>query len=170
MCGTPRVALLRHVSKKKTKKETNQNNNNNNSSNNHEQRTTTTNKTTNNKQTNEQTNDRTNKHTQTNTQRRILRAVLWALWQAISCLSQERRSSLTVQRCPEAWNVDRNGAKQCENRMWRRICECFRDIADEAHIVSVPKCKAHLSKSEQAKLDEAGRFTTGRRTRQRRSA
>ena len=31
---------------------------------------------------------------------------------------------------------------------------------DEAHIDSVTKCKAHLSKAEQAKLDEAGRFTT----------
>ena len=44
--------------------------------------------------------------------------------------------------------------------MWRQIWDCFRDIGDEAHIDSVSKCKAHLSKAEQAKLDEAGRFTT----------
>ena len=33
-------------------------------------------------------------------------------------------------------------------------------LEDEAHIDSVSKCKAHLSKAEQAMLDEAGRFTT----------
>ena len=36
--------------------------------------------------------------------------------------------------------------------MWGRILERFRDIGEEAH-------KAHLSKSEQAKLDDAGRVT-----------
>ena len=44
--------------------------------------------------------------------------------------------------------------------VWRRVWECFRDIGDEAHIDSVTKCKARLSKSEQAKLDDAGRLTT----------
>ena len=42
--------------------------------------------------------------------------------------------------------------------VWRRIWDCFRDIGDEAHVDSVTKCKAHLSKAERAKLDEAGRF------------
>ena len=44
--------------------------------------------------------------------------------------------------------------------MWGRVWECFRDIGDEAHIDSVTTCNAHLSKSEQAKLDEAGRLAT----------
>ena len=37
--------------------------------------------------------------------------------------------------------------------MWRQIWECFQDIGGEAHIDSVTKCKAHLSKAEQAKQD-----------------
>ena len=40
--------------------------------------------------------------------------------------------------------------------VWRRIWDCFRDIGDEAHVDSVTKCKAHLSKSKQAKVDDAG--------------
>ena len=62
----------------------------------------------------------------------------------LSCLSQERRSSLTVQRCSEAWNVDRKWCTAAPS--W----ECFRDIG----------CVEMLSKSEQVKLDEAGRLTT----------
>ena len=86
-----------------------------------------------------------------------LRAELWP----VSCLSQERRLSLTVQRLSEAWNVDRNGAaRKPHAHVWRRVYKCFRDIGDEAHVDSVTKCEAHLSKSEQAKLDEAGRLTT----------
>ena len=50
-------------------------------------------------------------------------------------------------------------ARRPDADVWRRIWECFRDIGDEAHIDSVTTCKAHLSKAEQAKLDEAGRFT-----------
>ena len=42
--------------------------------------------------------------------------------------------------------------------VWRRIWDCFRDIGDEAHVDSVAKCKAHLSKAERAKLDGTGRF------------
>ena len=42
--------------------------------------------------------------------------------------------------------------------MWRQIWECVRDIGDIAHIDSVTKCEAHLSKAERAKLDETGRF------------
>ena len=41
---------------------------------------------------------------------------------------------------------------------WRRIWDSFRDIGEEAHVDSVAKCKAHLSKAERAKLDETGRF------------
>ena len=44
--------------------------------------------------------------------------------------------------------------------VWRQMWDCFRDIGDEAHIDLVTKCKAHLSKAEQAKLDEADRFAT----------
>ena len=80
-----------------------------------------------------------------------------------SCRSQERRSFLIVQRCSEAWNVDRNGAQQREGHMLTCGDEsgtASETLGDEAHIDSVSKCKAHLSKAEQAKLDEAARLTT----------
>ena len=95
-------------------------------------------------------------------QRRILRAELWALWQAIF-LSEP--GATFVSDCATVLRGLERGPKWCTAArrphadVWRRIWECFRDIGDEAHIDSVTKCKAHLSKAEQAKLDEAGRFT-----------
>ena len=72
-----------------------------------------------------------------------------------SCRSQERHSYLTVPRCSEAGNVVR---KQRGDRMLTcgyEFGNVFKTLGN-----SVTKCKAHLSEADQAKLDEAGRFTT----------
>ena len=81
----------------------------------------------------------------------------------LSCLSQERRASLTVQRCPEAWNDGPKCAQQCEGHM----LTCGVESGNVSETLGMKptstrcrKCKAHLSKSEQAKLDEAARLTT----------
>ena len=81
----------------------------------------------------------------------------------LSCLSQERRfvsDSATVLRGLERGPKWCTAARGPHADVWRRIWECVRDVGDEAHIDSVSKCKALLSESEQAKLDEAGRLTT----------
>ena len=109
--------------------------------------------------------------------RRILRAELWALWQAI-ILSEP--GATFVSDCATVLRGLERGPRWCTAArrphagVWRRICDCFRDIGDEAHIDSVTKCEAHLSKVERAKLDETGRLMaagneTGRRNGQRRS-
>ena len=96
-------------------------------------------------------------------QRRILRAELWALWQATT-LSDPGATfvsdSATVLRGLERGPKWCTAARGPHVDVWRRIWECVRDVGDEAHIDSVSKCKALLSKSEQAKLDEADRLTT----------
>ena len=94
-------------------------------------------------------------------QRRILRAELWALWQAI-ILSDP--GATFVSDCATVLRGLERGPKWCSAArrphadVWRRVWECFRDIGEEAHVDSVAKCKAHLSKAERAKLDEIGRF------------
>ena len=96
-------------------------------------------------------------------QRRILRAELWALWQAI-ILSEPGATFVsdcaTVLRGLERRRKWCTAARRPHADVWRRIWDCFQDIGEEAHFDSVTKSKAHLSKAEQAKLDEAGRFTT----------
>ena len=93
-------------------------------------------------------------------QRRILRAELWALWQAIVLSAP---GATFVSDCATVHRGLERGPKWCTRArrthvdVWMRIWERFRDIGDEARIDSVRKCKAHLSKAEQAKLDEAGR-------------
>ena len=94
-------------------------------------------------------------------QRRILRAELWALWQAI-ILSE--LGATFVSDCATVLRGLERGPKWCTAArrphadVWRRIWDSFRDIGEEAHVDSVAKCKAHLSKTERAKLDETGRF------------
>ena len=94
-------------------------------------------------------------------QRRILRAELWALWQAI--ILSEAGATFVSDSATVLRGLER-GPKWCivarrpHADVWRRIWDCFRDIGDEAHVDSVTKCKAHLSKAERAKLDETGRF------------
>ena len=94
-------------------------------------------------------------------QRRILRAELWALWQAI-ILSEPGATFVsdcaTVLRGLERWPKWCTAARRPHADVWRRIWDCFRDIGDEAHVDSVAKCKAHLSKAERAKLDGTCRF------------
>ena len=93
-------------------------------------------------------------------QRRIMRAELWALLQAV-ILSEPGATFITdciavlrgLERCRKWYSV----ARRPHADVWRRIWKRFRDIGEEAHIRSVTKCKAHSSKSEQVKLDEAGR-------------
>ena len=96
-------------------------------------------------------------------QRRILRAELWALWQAI-ILSEPGATFVsdcaTVPRGLERGPKWCTAARRPHADVWRRIWDCFLDIGDEAHIDSVTKCKAHLSKAERAQLDETGRFLT----------
>ena len=78
-----------------------------------------------------------------------------------SCRNQEQRSHRTVQQCTEAWNVGRNGAQRRGDRTLTcggKSGNASRTLETEAHIDSVTKCKAHLSKVERAKLDETGRF------------
>ena len=93
---------------------------------------------------------------------RILRAELWALWHAI-ILSEP--GATFVSDCATVLRGLERGPKWCTAArsphadVWRRIWDCFRDMWDEAHIDSVTRCKAHLSKAERAKLDEVGRFT-----------
>ena len=78
------------------------------------------------------------------------------------CLSQEQLPSQTVQpysgvleRCQKWCSAGRRPHADVRRRIW----EWFRDIGEEAHVDSVTKCKAHLSKAEQAKLDETGHAT-----------
>ena len=78
------------------------------------------------------------------------------------CLSQEQLPSQTVQ--PYSGVLERcqkwcSAGRRPHADVWRRIWEWFRDIGEEAHVDSVTKCKAHLSKAEQAKLDETGHAT-----------
>ena len=90
-------------------------------------------------------------------QRRILWAELWSLWQAI-ILSEPGATFVSdgatvlrgLERGPKWCTAARRPHADVRRRNW----ECFQDIGDQAHIDSVTKCKAHLSKSEQAKLDE----------------
>ena len=95
-------------------------------------------------------------------QRRIMRAELWALLQAVH-LSEPGASFISD--CAAVLQGLERGQKWCsaERRphadVLGRIWDCFRDIGDDAHIDSVTKCKAHLSKAERAMLDEIGRFT-----------
>ena len=76
-----------------------------------------------------------------------------------SCLSQERRSSQTVQLCSGDWSGRKwcSAARRPHADVWKLIWERFRDIGEEPHIDSVTLCSAHLSQAEQAKLDDAGR-------------
>ena len=78
-------------------------------------------------------------------QRRIMRAELWALLQAL-ILSTRGEKWCTAGRRPHA-------------DVWRGIWQRFRDIEEEAHVDSVTKCKAHLTKAERAKLSDEGRLT-----------
>ena len=95
-------------------------------------------------------------------QRRILRAELWALWQA-NILSEPGATFVsdcaTVLRGLERGPQLCTAARMPHADVWRRIWECFRDIGDEAHVDSVTKCKAHLSKAERAKLDDTDRLS-----------
>ena len=97
-------------------------------------------------------------------QRCMLRAESWALWQAIILLEP---GVTFVSDCATVLRGLERGPKRCTAAgrkhadVWSQILDCFRNIGDEAHIDSVTKCKAHLSRAQQAKLDEAGRFTTG---------
>ena len=79
-----------------------------------------------------------------------------------SCRNLEQRSCLIVRQCSEVWNVGRSGAQRHEGRTLTcgdgSRSDSIRDIGEEAHVDSVAKCKAHLSKAERAKLDETGRF------------
>ena len=52
-------------------------------------------------------------------------------------------------------------ARRPHANVWRRIWDCFRDIGDEAHIDSMTKCKAHLSKAERAKLKTGSFMAAG---------
>ena len=91
-------------------------------------------------------------------QRRIMRAELWALLQAI--ILTEPGGTFIKDIAAVLRGLGR-GRKWCSvgrrphADVWRRIWERFRDIAKEAHIESVTKCKAHLSKSEQARMIQA---------------
>ena len=97
-------------------------------------------------------------------QRRIMRAELWASLQSI-ILSEP--GATFISDCAAVLRGLERGQKWCSAArtphadVWRRIWERFRDIGEEAHIDSVTKCKAHLCKAEQAKLDDA--IATGKR-------
>ena len=95
-------------------------------------------------------------------QRCIMRAELWALLHAL-ILSESGATFITD--CATVLQHLERGPMWCsagrrpQADVWRRIWERFRDIGEEAHTDSVTKCKTHLSMSEQAKLDDAGRVT-----------